>query len=616
VSAAAELWRARAHPVKVSNALDVILGGHRDRHGVVVGPGQLSFPARLPVAVYRGDAMHVVGSGRAFVDRKGTPRVRGMWSDTPLGEYVKTLVAQRVLHFADVELETSIDDDGGRVYRDLCATFTLPADPPPSTADPSGAAGLPADPAAELLGLAARIYAAPARAADLADSVIACAVALGGGVDHMGWGWRAGKRSRIGLARGGALPYSADRRVSLGDVAMPALELLLGPEGPNVLAAAVAEYGCRLEDLRAAEVNVDPSGAAIVMYVAGVRRADGTCTTELLGATTGSRIPAGAAVVAGEYGGEPVEVGIWAWPRDPALPALPTASNPVLLAELFREFGLSKAATLDIRPCGYLPSRHAVLEVRDNRFRWFVKVVWPSAVADLRHRHDIACRNVPVPPVLAATPNGVIVLPEATGTPLQTLIIDGDAALPSPEALESVLDALPAELMTLTPEPSHLQMVDYYAGVLRCVAADEPMVLTRLAEVVEGLHSVEVQPEEIVPVHGDFHEAQLFADNGRVTTILDIDTAGPGERSDEWATLLAHLSALALDTAGRETAPGYADAILAHAARRVPAKQLRQRTAAALLGLATGPFRLQQHRWPEHTIALLDLAMKRLIEAR
>jgi protein CrcB len=60
--------------------------------------------------------------------------------------------------------------------------------------------------------------------------------------------------------------------VTLGDVATPALDLLLGPEALNVLSAAVAEYGCRLEDLRAADVNVDPSGAAVVvMYVAGVR---------------------------------------------------------------------------------------------------------------------------------------------------------------------------------------------------------------------------------------------------------------------------------------------------------------------------------------------------------
>jgi aminoglycoside phosphotransferase (APT) family kinase protein len=126
---------------------------------------------------------------------------------------------------------------------------------------------------------------------------------------------------------------------------------------------------------------------------------------------------------------------------------------------------------------------------------------------------------------------------------------------------------------------------------------------------------VEAQPEVVVPVHGDFHEGQLFAENGRVTAVLDIDAAGPGERSNEWATLLAHLSALALDTTGRETSAGYADAILAHAERRVTAIQLRHRTAAALLGLATGPFRLQHPQWPEHTIALLDLAMKRLTRA-
>jgi hypothetical protein len=249
--------------------------------------------------------------------------------------------------------------------------------------------------------------------------------------------------------------------------------------------------------------------------------------------------------------------------------------------------------------------------VSDGRFRWFAKVIRPSEVAGLCHRHDVACRHVPVPPVLAATPDGLIVLPAAKGTPFGTLILEGDAALPSPETLEAVLDALPTELIALGREPSHLQMADHYAGVLDCVAADEPAVLTRLAEVVEGLHSVQAQPEEIVPVHGDFHEGQLFAEDGRVTAVLDMDAAGAGERSDEWATLLAHLSALAAVTAGRSREPvlGYADAILANAERRLPATQLRQRSAAALLGLATGPFRLQHPQWPEHTIAVLDLAM-------
>src|SRR5262249_45949716 len=119
-----------------------------------------------------------------------------------------------------------------------------------------------------------------------------------------------------------------------------------------------------------------------------------------------------------------------------------------------------------------------------------------------------------------------------------------------------------------------------------------------------------------VPVHGDFYDGQLFAEDGRVTALLDIDTAGPGERSDEWATLLAHLSPLALDTPGRETGPGYADAGPPPPQRRVSGGQVRLRTAAALLGLAIVPFRVQQHQWPEHTVARLDLAMTWLTSTR
>jgi hypothetical protein len=108
--------------------------------------------------------------------------VRGRWSSTPLGEFVKTLAAQHVLRCADLELEASIDNAGARVYCVLSVVFTLPSDPPPAM--PSGAdtdAALAADAAAELLGLAARIYAANhADVAALADRVISSAVALGG----------------------------------------------------------------------------------------------------------------------------------------------------------------------------------------------------------------------------------------------------------------------------------------------------------------------------------------------------------------------------------------------------------------------------------------------------
>lgn len=93
-------------------------------------------------------------------------------------------------------------------------------------------------------------------------------------------------------------------------MASPALNLLLGPHAPDVLAAVLAQYGGELEHLQPGHVNVRPSGAGTVMYWAAVRRADGGRTTEILAATTGRHIPHGAAVIAGEHLGEPALLGL------------------------------------------------------------------------------------------------------------------------------------------------------------------------------------------------------------------------------------------------------------------------------------------------------------------
>jgi hypothetical protein len=135
----------------------------------------------VPITVVRGDgARQVVGESMPFVDRKNNLRIQGMWASTPLGEYVRTLVAQRVLRDARLDYTDTIDDDGVLVREVLGGVFTLPADPPPG-APTADQAGLPTDPAAELLGLAARIYTARADdVAGLADQAIALLVELSG----------------------------------------------------------------------------------------------------------------------------------------------------------------------------------------------------------------------------------------------------------------------------------------------------------------------------------------------------------------------------------------------------------------------------------------------------
>src|SRR6516164_10045809 len=68
-----------------------------------------------------------------------------MWSSTPLGEYVRALAAQQVLHSADLELEATIDNAGARVYCVLSVVFTLPSLPrPPSVrCSPTGPSPAP-----------------------------------------------------------------------------------------------------------------------------------------------------------------------------------------------------------------------------------------------------------------------------------------------------------------------------------------------------------------------------------------------------------------------------------------------------------------------------------------
>ena len=212
------------------------------------------------------------------------------------------------------------------------------------------------------------------------------------------------------------------------------LTLLLSPEAEGVLGAAIGDHGVRLEDLRPADTRVRPSGAVRVRYVAEVRRSDGSRSREALVAATGENIPAGATVVAGEYGGQPLEVGVWRWQQDPALPALQIAGDPTRLAELLSAHGLPIGSAPEIAVRAYRPTQRAVLEVRDGDNRWFVKVVRPAELANLRIRHDLLSARLPVPPVLAHASEGIVVLPEASGALLRDQLSSGSdtAALPAP----------------------------------------------------------------------------------------------------------------------------------------------------------------------------------------
>lgn len=170
----------QAQPLKRgSGVFDIIFcGGHRERGGVTLTPTQWrQLSTRVPITVVQHGERHVVGEGMPLVDRENNLRIRGMWSSTPLGEYERTLVAQEVLRYAELEYTDTIDDAGQLMRQVLGGVLILPTDPPPAPGADTGAA----EPTAETAGLAARIYtASPAQRAALADQIFACVVALGG----------------------------------------------------------------------------------------------------------------------------------------------------------------------------------------------------------------------------------------------------------------------------------------------------------------------------------------------------------------------------------------------------------------------------------------------------
>ena len=391
----------------------------------------------------------------------------------------------------------------------------------------------------------------------------------------------------------------------------PALRLLLGPGAGDLCSSVLGPLGATATALRCIGAGLRADGAATAQYSADVSWADGRRTREVLGAATGSRIPSGAAVLDGGVDGERVQVGVWRWPLDPALPALRWAASAAGVGERLAAVGLTGAASRPrLRLRGYRPGRRAVVEAEGPAGQFFLKVVRPAAVDRLVRRHRLLAGRVPVPPVLATTPDGAVVLPGFTGTPLRRLLAGNGAALPDAPALEAVLDALPAELAEVSPggpgvPGGALSRVAAHAAV---VSATVPELAPRVSALTARLAGADVGDHARVPVHGDFYESQILVDGGAVVGLLDVDTAGAGARIDDWSTLLAHLALQQQVRPDPRTTARWTADLLGAVDHRWPRRQLDARVAAGLVGLATGPFRVQQSDWRARTEQRLALA--------
>lgn len=390
------------------------------------------------------------------------------------------------------------------------------------------------------------------------------------------------------------------------DLTDPTLALLLGSGATGPLAALVGAADGELIGARPRQVNHQPGRSTVVQYAAQVAWAGAPATKETLILATGSRIPPLAAILSGDG----MRLGAWRWPYDPGLPGLAGALDRGTVETLLGELGLGGGA-LRLTVRAYRPGRRAVIEASNARGKVFLKVVRPDRVQELHLRHRSLAASLPVPRSLGYSAEGVLVLEALGGTSLRTALTGAAVPLPDGAALTGLLDRLPAELAVPGRRGElvgdHLQRSRHYADV---VAAGLPDQRERLEELVRRCAVAKLRSRElpVVAVHGDFYEGQLLLDRGRVNGLLDVDTAGAGHRMDEWATMLAHLSVLGQLNPRAKRINRYGADLLAHVEARMPAGALRARIGAAVLGLATGPFRVLMPRWREQTNRRIALA--------
>jgi hypothetical protein len=389
------------------------------------------------------------------------------------------------------------------------------------------------------------------------------------------------------------------------------LELLTRGAG-GFLRVAVEAAGGRLVSWQTRHVDHQPGRGVTAGYHVRVRWAGGV-TQERMGACVG-RIPPGAFVL---DGGDS-RVAVWRFPYDPNLPGLAAAYDEAGVGALLESLGLGSLGLGGGRPTlrvrAYRPRRRAVIEAIGPRGRVFLKVVRPRKVAALHERHRMLIgAGVPVPHSLGYTPDGVVALQELPGRSLRDALRRGDRRLPAGSALVDLLDRLPPALADLPHRPSWRDRAAHYAAI---VAAAVP-VHADLALELGAVIGASGGTGPTVPVHGDFYETQIHVHNGRLIGLLDVDTAGPGDRLDDLACLLGHLSVLAQMDRHRAPAINALGArYLAEFGRTVDAADLRCRIAAVVMSLATGPHRVQEPGWPESTARRLRLAADWLASAQ
>ena len=369
-----------------------------------------------------------------------------------------------------------------------------------------------------------------------------------------------------------------------------AAPLLTGPEAGGILKTALATAHTELESWTVDAVNARPGAETSVGYdvVAGGERFYMVASTVTL--TDEQRSAAKAVHLASEDG----HVNVWRHPADPYLPGLAVACVPEALAPRLSAVTGRDETVESLDMMVLRPMRRAVLRVRSvadgEAHTWYIKVVRPERAQALLSRHQMSKHA----PKAFDAGDGIIVVQEATGTPMTRALHRPDGSAPGElksQMLLASMEALPSTAVDLKARPAVADRVAQYAKM----AIDEGLPAARIESLVERIEAflAVAPPHPTVPTHGDMHAANMYVDDAhdptKVVALIDLDTLGPGRRIDDCACMLAHMMVLPeLDPEGYKGVPAVASRLLEEFAEMFGRDELKARIAANILSLAAG----------------------------
>ncbi|WP_124054125.1 phosphotransferase [Arcanobacterium ihumii] len=323
------------------------------------------------------------------------------------------------------------------------------------------------------------------------------------------------------------------------------LALLTGTRAGEMLRLAVADRGI-LRSWAVHQVHHRPGAGVSVGYTIIVDANEDRRRTDMYVVASTARIKddqifdaQGKILRFGE-----TRVAIWEHPNDPELSALKLACSPALLSDFLEE-------QVDIELLGYRPTRRAVVKIeRERGSALYGKVVRESEQSDLERRLELVTKaGIPAPMVYKST-RGFVVMTPVAGTPLSKFFSGVEIAQAKQQrsvlqSLEQCLDSLPYLALGMPKRAAWVDRCEHYAHAAALALPEYEdrchMVATHIREL---LHDADLGP--VVPVHGDFYEANIYVDpgSGELTGLLDLDSLSPGHRVHDWACLLAHMSVL------------------------------------------------------------------------